>query len=75
MRHRLIEAAGILHAPIEITEREIADPDQAARVGMNGSPTVLINGTDAPGDGADGGSVSCRLALPTVAQLVVAMRD
>jgi hypothetical protein len=75
IRQRLVDAANIVRTPIEITEREIADPDQAATAGMTGSPTVLINGTDVLGsDGNEGGSVSCRLFLPTVAQLIEAMR-
>ena len=75
VRRRLLEAASILHTPIEITEREIADPHQAATSGMHGSLTVLINRADVldSSGGNDGGSISCRLALPTVEQLVEAM--
>ena len=35
-----------------ITRRVVADPDEAARAGLHGSPTVLVDGTDpfaAPG--------------------------
>ncbi|HXZ73425.1 MAG TPA: thioredoxin family protein [Streptosporangiaceae bacterium] len=47
--------------PAVIIRRTIADPGEAARAGMRGSPTVLVDGSDpfaAPGQPA---SLSCRL--------------
>jgi hypothetical protein len=44
-----------------VTWRVIRDPGEAARAGLHGSPTVLVDGTDpfaAPGQRA---SMSCRL--------------
>jgi hypothetical protein len=62
-----------------VREREVIDAAEAARVGMHGSPTVLIDGCDP--FGRDGASLSCRLyrdatgvhGAPTVAQLVEAL--
>ena len=55
-------AAALAGLPgVAVTRREIADELAAARAGMHGSPTLLINGTDpfaAPGQTA---SLSCRL--------------
>lgn len=44
-----------------LRRREVADEGEAARLGMHGSPTLLINGVDpfaAPGEAP---SLSCRL--------------
>jgi hypothetical protein len=55
-------AAALAGRPaVTVTRREISDERAAARAGMHGSPTLLINGTDpfaAPGQAA---SLSCRL--------------
>jgi hypothetical protein len=40
---------------------EVADPDQAGRLGMTGSPTVLINGVDPFSEPDAPASLSCRL--------------
>ncbi|MCX5302800.1 organomercurial lyase [Streptomyces sp. NBC_00160] len=56
---RIARATAGRSADVELVE--VADQEQAARVGMTGSPTVLINGVDpfaVPGAPA---SVSCRL--------------
>lgn len=58
---------------------EVATAEDAARLGMNGSPTILIDGRD-PFDGG-GPSLSCRLyqtddglrGSPTIDQLVDAL--
>ena len=67
-----------------ITRRVVADPDEAARAGLHGSPTVLVDGTDpfaAPGQPA---SMSCRLydngpglleGAPSVSRLRQAIRQ
>ena len=47
--------------PAVIIRRVITDPEEAARAGLHGSPTVLVDGSDpfaAPGQAA---SMSCRL--------------
>jgi hypothetical protein len=47
--------------PVAVIRRVITDPEEAARAGLHGSPTVLVNGSDpfaAPGQPA---SMSCRL--------------
>ena len=47
--------------PAVIIRRVITDPGEAARAGLHGSPTVLVDGSDpfaAPGQPA---SMSCRL--------------
>ena len=47
--------------PAVVIRRVIADPEEAARAGLHGSPTVLVDGSDpfaAPGQAA---SMSCRL--------------
>jgi len=72
-----VAAAGVA---AEVRERVIADPGDAAVAGMNGSPTILVNGRDvAAGDGV--ASVSCRLyrtatgvdGAPTANQIVEAL--
>lgn len=59
---------------------EVATAEDAARLGMNGSPTILLDGRD-PFD-SGGPSLSCRLyptddglrGSPTIDQLVGALR-
>jgi hypothetical protein len=63
------------------TETEVATAADAARVGMRGSPTILIDGKDPFGDPGDQTSLSCRLydvggsidGAPSVEQLVAAL--
>lgn len=65
-----------------VSETEVVDAATAARVGMRGSPTVVIDGRDAVDSDAATGSLSCRLyasggamqGAPSVEQLVVALR-
>jgi Thioredoxin domain len=48
---------------IPVVQRRVADPQEAARLGMHGSPTLLIDGRD-PFAGPDTApSLSCRLYL------------
>lgn len=69
--------AGV-HASVE--EIEVASFDDAERLGMHGSPTVLIDGHD-PFASEDEVSLSCRLyrseaglaGSPTVAQLTAVL--
>jgi hypothetical protein len=76
MKLTVLAVAGCPHAPLlgqrlavvlrgradaEITWRVIADAGEAARAGLHGSPTLLVDGTDpfaVPGQPA---SLSCRL--------------
>ncbi len=93
VRLTILTVAGCPHTPLleqrlavalegrtdtQITRQVIADAGEAARAGLHGSPTLLVNGTDpfaAPGQPA---SLSCRLydngtglveGAPSVAQL------
>lgn len=76
-RARLHEALGAaaLDAPVE--EVEVATPDDAERLGMHGSPTILIDGRD-PFATGEAASIACRLyrtvtgveGAPTVDELV-----
>jgi MerR HTH family regulatory protein len=50
-----------------VHRRVIADEREAARAGMHGSPTLLVNGADpfaAPGQHSGGGAVACRRTAP-----------
>jgi predicted DsbA family dithiol-disulfide isomerase len=66
-----------------VSERVILDHAQAAAAGMNGSPTILIDGVDRFAADSGGPSVSCRLypseagieGAPTVDALVDALTD
>lgn len=82
VRQRLNEAVDRAHIKVSVRQTEVATPDAAARLGMHGSPTILVSGNDpfsAPGDEP---SLSCRLyadegaidGAPSVHQLVAAMR-
>lgn len=61
-----------------VREREVRSGEEAVRLGMRGSPTILIDGNDPFGDGADPAALACRLfggdpgfgGAPTVEQLV-----
>ncbi len=53
---------------VDLVLRQVDDVDEAARLGMRGSPTLLIDGLD-PFVTDDEPTMSCRLSLPTVAQL------
>jgi hypothetical protein len=60
--------------------REVQSSEEAARLGMRGSPTILVDGHDPFAGGADPAALSCRLyrsdpgfsGAPTVEQLVEA---
>ena len=73
-----LEASGLA---AEVRETEVADAETAERVGMRGSPTIVIDGRDAVPTGAPVGSLSCRLyatdagtqGAPTVDQLADAL--
>jgi hypothetical protein len=81
-RRRLSEAGVIAGVEVQVRAQEVATVDEAAAVGMRGSPTVLVHGRDV--GGAEGEpSISCRLyrspagvleGAPTVEVLVDALR-
>lgn len=61
-----------------VREQEVHTSDEAARLGMRGSPTILVDGKDPFGAVSDSTSLSCRLyhgeagfmGVPTVDQLM-----
>jgi hypothetical protein len=70
-------------ADVTVSRHEISDQDQAARMGMHGSPTLLIDGIDPFAQAGQHASVSCRLyrdhrgrsnGAPSVRQLLKAIR-
>jgi hypothetical protein len=66
-----------------IREREVTSSEEATRLGMRGSPTILINGRDPFADGPGTTALSCRLyrnearlsGAPTVDEIVAVLRD
>ncbi|WP_225095067.1 thioredoxin family protein [Streptomyces sp. CoH27] len=57
-------------ADVTVTWHEVADPEEARRLGMHGSPTLLADGTDPFARPGQEPSLSCRVgALPSVRQL------
>lgn len=81
-RRRLREALDAAGLVAVVREREVLTAEAAVRVGMRGSPTILINGHDPFDPHGDGASVSCRLygvdgaidGSPSVSQLLAALR-
>ena len=82
LEQRLMEALGGCD-DVTVSRHEIADPDQASRRGMNGSPTLLVDGIDPFAGPGQHASVSCRLfrdgrghadGAPSVRQLREAVR-
>lgn len=79
-RARVREALRQAGVTAAVREVEVTTPQQAREVGMQGSPTILVQGRD-PFDGV-GASLSCRLfrnggivdGAPTVAALLEAFR-
>jgi hypothetical protein len=72
--------AGLLagRPEVTVTRRVISDAAEAARWGMRGSPTLLVDGQDPFAGGGSGGVIACRLypawegrldGAPTVAAL------
>ncbi|HEV3363597.1 MAG TPA: thioredoxin family protein [Acidimicrobiia bacterium] len=56
-----------------VRERVVGSVEEAERLGMWGSPTILINGRDAFPGGHGRAAWSCRLDVPTVSQLAEAL--
>jgi hypothetical protein len=68
---RALAQAGLAAA---IQEQEVRTTEEAARLGMRGSPTILVNGHDPFGAADDSTVLACRLTgPPTVEQLVEAL--
>lgn len=78
VRRRLHEALAAAGIAASVCETEVATAAAAERVGMRGSPTILIDGRDPFGPTSEVSSLSCRLyatgrgvdGAPDVAQLV-----
>jgi Alkylmercury lyase len=69
---------------VSVSRLMIADQDEAARRGMHGSPTILVDGTDPFAEPGRAASVSCRLyrdgdgqveGAPSVSQLRQAIAE
>lgn len=56
-----LAAALVDHSPLPVVHRIIDDEEQAARFGMHGSPTLLVDGVDPFTEPDVPTSVSCRL--------------
>ncbi|MGN5381483.1 hypothetical protein BIV25_08615 [Streptomyces sp. MUSC 14] len=51
---------------VTVTWREVTDPEEAERLGMHGSPTLLVDGADPFARPDEEPSLSCRvLGLPS----------
>lgn len=78
-RSRVDDALNQTGLTATIRETEVMTPEEALRVGMHGSPTILVDGRD-PFESVEG-SLACRLyregatveGAPTVAALVEAL--
>lgn len=81
-RDHLDRALALTRVVAVVREREIRSGEEAERLGMRGSPTILIDGRDPFVETADPTALSCRLyrsdvrvsGAPTVEQLVEALR-
>ena len=80
-RTRLLHAVAAAGVTASIRDVEVDTVEDAQRIGMRGSPTILIDGRDPFDAAGDGASLSCRLypgdsrpeGAPTVQQLVAVM--
>lgn len=76
-RDRILDASeGIA---VSVTVTKVRDDADAARLGMRGSPTVLIDGIDPFNDPAEPTSCGCRVRpgsdpVPTVDDFRIALR-
>ena len=81
-RDHLERALALTRVVAVVREQEIRSGEEAERLGMRGSPTILIDGRDPFVETADPTALSCRLyrsdvgvsGAPTVEQLVEALR-
>ena len=80
-RERLSEALGIVGlTTLQPQLQRVETPEEAERVGFQGSPTILIDGRDAFAHQPGPGGLACRLydrpgGSPSVEQLVDAMKS
>lgn len=74
LRERLAQAL-TEHSDVSVTHHVIDDVAEAARLGMHGSPTLLINGVDVFAAPHTPTSVSCRLYDAGGAPSVAALRE
>jgi hypothetical protein len=56
-----LAAALVGYPPVVVRRREVADEREAAKAGMHGSPTLLIDGVDPFAQPGQATSLSCRL--------------
>jgi hypothetical protein len=75
MRELLRRCLGRLGLADEITEINTDTATAPQRYRQLGSPTVLVDGVDVLGNHVVGGAESCRLQLPTEAQLMAALQN
>lgn len=61
------------HDDVEITDHELGTLDEAAAFGMAGSPTLLVDGVDLFATPGQQPSLSCRLGVPSLAELEEAL--
>ena len=67
----------------ETRMQQIESPEQAARLGFHGSPTILIDGADAFGDESTPVAYACRVyetdqgheGAPSLTQLITALQE
>jgi hypothetical protein len=77
-RARVEHALAQTGVAARVREREVRTSEEAAQLGMRGSPTILIDGADPFADDATPATFSCRLyrdeavvsGAPTVEQLI-----
>jgi hypothetical protein len=79
-------AAALAGRPdVSVTRRVVTDQREASRLGMHGSPTLLVNGTDPfPADATENPGLACRIyrdtrgrtdGAPSLAALKAAIKD
>ncbi|GAC1363129.1 MAG: hypothetical protein NVSMB32_04380 [Actinomycetota bacterium] len=76
-----LRRVGLEDVPTKL--QQIESPEDAARLGFHGSPTVLIDGTDPFGDKSPPVGYACRLydteqgheGAPSLAQLAAALEE
>ena len=77
--HDALKAAAVTDAVVVV--QVVTDTDEAAAVGMQGSPTILIDGSDPFAQAGTPASMSCRLyrndgkfdGAPSVTNLIAAL--
>ncbi|SDQ13957.1 alkylmercury lyase [Leucobacter chromiiresistens] len=83
LEQRLAQALNSCGGDVTIAHHSVETPEDAARVGFRGSPTVLIDGVDPFAEGHAFVGLACRVyrtadgpsGSPSVAQLRAAIKD